>query len=43
MADVRLHTLSGIHKLLDESGKDSKPESVPVQTLSLPGRPIWVR
>lgn len=41
--DVRLHTLSNIHKLLDEAAKDSKPESTPVQTLNLPGRPIWVR
>lgn len=41
--DVRLHTLSNIHKLLDEAAKDSKPESTPVQTLNLPGRAIWVR
>ncbi|KIR34935.1 nucleoporin family protein [Cryptococcus deuterogattii MMRL2647] len=43
--DVRIHRLADIHKLINEApgGNKTLPESAPVQTISLPARPVWVK
>ena len=43
MIDVRIHRLKDVHKLLEESPKDGSPVSDPFVTISLPGRPVWIR
>lgn len=43
MADVRVHDLRSVHKLLESSPKDAKPVSTPIQTITLPTRPVWVK
>ncbi|AFR95835.2 nucleoporin family protein [Cryptococcus neoformans C23] len=43
--DVRIHRLADIHRLINEApgGNKTLPESAPVQTISLPARPVWVK
>lgn len=45
LLDVRIHRLADIHKLINEApgGNKTLPESAPVQTISLPARPVWVK
>lgn len=43
MQDVRVHNLSSVHKLFEDSPKGSAPSSTPVQAIALPARPVWVR
>ena len=41
--DVRIHRLSEVHTQLKSGSKDIQPTSTPIQTISLPSRPVWVR
>lgn len=41
--DVRIHRLSQVHTQLESGSKDSQPTSTPIQTISLPSRPVWIR
>lgn len=43
-ADVRIHKLSDVHATLEgTTTKDAIPTCTPVQTISLPARPVWIR
>ncbi|ORX36164.1 hypothetical protein BD324DRAFT_652063 [Kockovaella imperatae] len=41
--DIRIHRLSDVHKLLEDTPKDASPTSTPAYTVPLPSRPIWIR
>ncbi|TYJ58262.1 hypothetical protein B9479_001088 [Cryptococcus floricola] len=44
-SDIRIHRLVDVHKVINEAppGGKTLPEIAPVQTVSLPARPVWIR